>query len=349
MPDELARRLTQGAPGEVDDLLAALLMAAEESFCYLDLADGTLIWSRGIGVNLGYTATAVGGRTLAEWRERVHPEDRGPVFEGVLAALGAGARAWTGDVRVARSDGSYAHAHVRAVVVRIHRRAAGLICALTFDTAPDDRAELLGVIEELRARSSAAERRSDIVAMAVSDAVYEWDAASDMVTLGAGWQRLFGYDPAARTGGLEWWIERVHPDDREGVHASFTRFVEGAGKDDSWVATYRFRCADGTYVSVRDRAYGVSRAPGGPPRIIGAMNRRDPQGPDPLPVRRLSRRQAEVLELVRAGHTSKEIATRLGIGEQAVKGHVSRLFERFGVPNRAALVGAADRVRIEVS
>src|SRR5260221_10714769 len=61
--------------------------------------------------------------------------------------------------------------------------------------------------------------------------------------------------------------------------------------------------------------------------------------------RRLTDRQAAILELVAAGSENKEIAFELGISEQAVKEHVSRLLQRFAVSNRAALGGAAATMR----
>ena len=54
-------------------------------------------------------------------------------------------------------------------------------------------------------------------------------------------------------------------------------------------------------------------------------------------------RKREILELIAAGHPTKEIAGRLGISAAAVDKHLRQLFRRYGVPNRAALVGAAFR------
>jgi DNA-binding CsgD family transcriptional regulator len=52
---------------------------------------------------------------------------------------------------------------------------------------------------------------------------------------------------------------------------------------------------------------------------------------------RLSSRERVVLDLVLRGEPNKEIARRIGVAEQMVKAHVSELFRKFGVPNRAAL------------
>ena len=54
-------------------------------------------------------------------------------------------------------------------------------------------------------------------------------------------------------------------------------------------------------------------------------------------------RKRQVLELVAAGYATKQIAARLGISTAAVDKHLRQLFRRYGVPNRAALVGAAFR------
>lgn len=51
-------------------------------------------------------------------------------------------------------------------------------------------------------------------------------------------------------------------------------------------------------------------------------------------------RQAQVIELVRRGLTTKEIAAELGITERAVTAQVSRLMAKFGAANRAGLIAA---------
>lgn len=56
----------------------------------------------------------------------------------------------------------------------------------------------------------------------------------------------------------------------------------------------------------------------------------------------LTSRQAEVVALLRRGDTNKEIAAHLGISDDAVKAHLSRLYVRFGVSNRVALLNALD-------
>jgi DNA-binding CsgD family transcriptional regulator len=63
--------------------------------------------------------------------------------------------------------------------------------------------------------------------------------------------------------------------------------------------------------------------------------------------RELSPRQREILALVAAGRTSKEIAGELGISESTVNWHISNAFDRLGASSRAEAVALAMREDIQ--
>lgn len=65
---------------------------------------------------------------------------------------------------------------------------------------------------------------------------------------------------------------------------------------------------------------------------------RAPAGPDERP---LSNRERTVLELVARGTTNKEIAKALFISEATVKTHLTHLYAKLGVNDRAAAVAVA--------
>jgi DNA-binding NarL/FixJ family response regulator len=65
----------------------------------------------------------------------------------------------------------------------------------------------------------------------------------------------------------------------------------------------------------------------GPPGGGGA-----PPPPDPL--QPLSPREREVLRLIARGHSNRQIARDLQIGEQTVKTHVSSILTKLGLQDR---------------
>ena len=54
----------------------------------------------------------------------------------------------------------------------------------------------------------------------------------------------------------------------------------------------------------------------------------------------LSPRQAQIVSLIASGHSTKEIALRLGMSPHTVQCHVDRLFSRYDVHSRAQLVAS---------
>ena len=55
----------------------------------------------------------------------------------------------------------------------------------------------------------------------------------------------------------------------------------------------------------------------------------------------LTRREVELVECVSQGLTNREIALQLNLSEHTVRNYLFRIFRKFGVSNRAELVGSA--------
>src|SRR5438067_2006770 len=76
-----------------------------------------------------------------------------------------------------------------------------------------------------------------------------------------------------------------------------------------------------------------------PRRVLALFVDRVAQSGRIFPTGRLSftDREKEVLELLVAGRSNKEIGAALGIEERTVKAHVAKLMRKVGVQNRIAL------------
>lgn len=112
------------------------------------------------------------------------------------------------------------------------------------------------------------EERYRLLSLATNDVVWDWDVKQNTLWWGDGVQRLLGYAESEVESGLSWWVERLHPEDRERVEASLQAAAE-AGT--SWTADYRFLRRDGSYAEIQDRGYIMRDAAGVSVRMIGTM------------------------------------------------------------------------------
>ncbi|UZK67757.1 PAS domain-containing hybrid sensor histidine kinase/response regulator [Sphingomonas sp. M1-B02] len=113
------------------------------------------------------------------------------------------------------------------------------------------------------------EQRYRLAAKATNDAIWDWDLATNRVEWNEAVQVLFGYINDQVEPTAAWWIENIHPEDRERVSVAIHQVIDGAG--DHWAAEYRFRRGDGTYADVFDRGHVFRDEAGPATRMIGAM------------------------------------------------------------------------------
>jgi DNA-binding NarL/FixJ family response regulator len=112
--------------------------------------------------------------------------------------------------------------------------------------------------------------------------------------------------------------------------------ISGAGRMSP--AAARAAGASG-FVSKDWEASEVARAV----RMVGlGMTMFPPRAEQPAPL--LSEREREVLELIAAGSTNREIAERLYLSPHTVKEHTSALYRKLSARNRADAVQRAQRI-----
>ncbi len=131
------------------------------------------------------------------------------------------------------------------------------------------------VFRDITERRKAEEtiRRSDerfrLIARATNDAVWDWDLPTNGVWWNEGVSALFGYAPEAVRPDAAWWIEHIHPEDRERVVTGIYAVIEGG--QTSWSDEYRYQRADNTHAYVLDRGYVIHDEKGRAVRMVGAM------------------------------------------------------------------------------
>lgn len=109
--------------------------------------------------------------------------------------------------------------------------------------------------------------RYDYVNEATSDAIWDWNVQTDEVQKGIGFNRLFGHNTHSCTG--KELLGHLHPEDHQRVIDAADAVLKS--RRTHWQQEYRFRCSDGSYKTILDRAIVIRDANGMAVRVIGAM------------------------------------------------------------------------------
>jgi PAS domain S-box-containing protein len=121
------------------------------------------------------------------------------------------------------------------------------------------------ILNEIKTEESI--ERFNIVSRATSDAIWDWDFSTGIVVWNKGISGIFGHKQSSYT--QEWWYDHVHPQDAQRVSANLELIIKN--KESRLMIEYRFRCGDGTYKHVLDRAFLMFNQDGEPRRMIGSM------------------------------------------------------------------------------
>ncbi len=127
-------------------------------------------------------------------------------------------------------------------------------------------------VSEQKRTDTVARETADRLRLAVratNDAIWDWHFATNHVLWNEALEDAYGHAPADVVPTGEWWIARIHPDDRAKVDRSIHAAIEGTS--DNWTEEYRFERADGTYADVLDRGHVIRDGTGRATRMIGAM------------------------------------------------------------------------------
>jgi len=113
------------------------------------------------------------------------------------------------------------------------------------------------------------DERFRTVAKATNDAIWDWNFVDNTLWWSDSFYSIFGYEDVEEASTVAFWLDNIHPDDREAVHDSIFSVIN-AGQN-QWAEEYRFRRSDGNYAYILDRAYVLHDEYGTPHRMLGSM------------------------------------------------------------------------------
>ncbi len=112
--------------------------------------------------------------------------------------------------------------------------------------------------------------RFKLIARATNDVFWDWDLETNAAWRSEGASETFGYPLNEQVSDVNFWVNRVHPEDRTRVQESIQAVIR-SGRE-FWREEYRFMCKNGLYAEVLDRGYVVHDAKGKPVRMVGVLS-----------------------------------------------------------------------------
>ncbi|MBL8740340.1 MAG: EAL domain-containing protein [Myxococcales bacterium] len=150
-----------------------------------------------------------------------------------------------------------------------------LACALTEKWHLARRAhlkleQLRGMVEEQTQHLAESEARYALAAAGANDGLWDWNLETEKVFYSPRWSALLGLPCAEPTlAPLDFWAERIHPDDTDAFQELMGRLKTGALENVSF--EYRARHADGQYRWMLCRGAMRRSASGAPARAAGSQ------------------------------------------------------------------------------
>jgi PAS domain S-box-containing protein len=191
--------------------------------------------------------------------QSIHPEDLVP-FQSARALALTGKKEMDFEFRIVRPDGSEKWIHEKGKLVRNHEGKP-----VSFEGTVQDVTES----KILKLSLEESNQRYEYATKATFDAIWDWRLGDENNYWGEGFFRSFGYDLKSIRSQTDFWLNHIHPDDREKTNKGLLQVINGT--ESNWNAEYRFEKADKKYAFVSDRAIIIRDKDGKTIRMVGAM------------------------------------------------------------------------------
>ena len=103
---------------------------------------------------------------------------------------------------------------------------------------------------------------------ASSEAIWDLDLKTDEIYRSDTFYKISGYSKVELASNLDWWFDKIHPEDKPRVKLNFRQTLQECKKN--WADEYRFQYADGSYRFISDKGFAIYENDL-PVRLIGSI------------------------------------------------------------------------------
>ncbi|MDP4264939.1 MAG: PAS domain S-box protein [Bacteroidota bacterium] len=242
-----------------EETIKLIMNSALDAIISMDMAGIITAWTLQAEKIFGWKAEEVTGKPVSE--TIIPAKYREQHYNGMQEYLKTGeSRVINKLIEITALNREGQEFPVEMIIAPITHGGSAYFCAFIRDITERKKAEAI---------TKTAIERYEILARATSDTIWDWDIANNTILYNEGIYKMFRYNLSEIENVVEWWNEKLHPDDFKKIAESLDDIFEKGIQ--RFQLTYRFRCADGSYKHIFDRAFVVVDESGKPCRIIGAM------------------------------------------------------------------------------
>jgi PAS domain S-box-containing protein len=125
-------------------------------------------------------------------------------------------------------------------------------------------------IKEKKIELQISKERFELALRATNERIWDWDIINDSITRSPGYYSIFGYEIQDDEPPHDFWFDKIHPDDREGVIKSLFHVLHHTDQT-HWENEYRFIKANGEIAWIVDRGFIIRNEEKEAIRIVGAV------------------------------------------------------------------------------
>jgi diguanylate cyclase (GGDEF)-like protein/PAS domain S-box-containing protein len=123
--------------------------------------------------------------------------------------------------------------------------------------------------KQAEAALRASEERYALAARGANDGLWDWEVQGGAAFYSDRWTGILGYEMIEIEETIDWWLDRIHPEDREQVMLELDMHL--TGESEQFQSEHRVRHRDGTYRWVLMRGLAVRDPEGKPHRMAGSL------------------------------------------------------------------------------
>jgi two-component system CheB/CheR fusion protein len=129
--------------------------------------------------------------------------------------------------------------------------------------------ELEDRVSERTRKLAESEERFNLVAKATNDTIWDWNLVDNTMWRSETFVSMFGYERNEEANSINFWYDKIHPEDREQVKQSVNEAINSHQKQ--WTSEYRVLKADGDYAFILDRVSILEDEYSTPFRLVGSI------------------------------------------------------------------------------